>query len=77
MTDVEKLRRDVTDAQRRHAAAVAGVAGAEGRAAAAREDLRAAFGIETTAEAEGLLAELRGQVEERAAAVRAHLEAAR
>jgi hypothetical protein len=75
--DIEQLRRDVTGAQQRHAAAVSGVAGAEGRAAAAREDLKAAFGIETVAEAEALLEGLRRQIEERAAQVRAHLEAAR
>lgn len=77
MADIEQLRRDVTGAQQRHAAATAGVTGAEARAEAAREELKAEFGVGTVGEAEALLAQLRQQVEERAAEVRAHLEASR
>lgn len=40
------------------------------RAAAVREDLQAEFGVSTVAEARSLLADLEGQVEERAAEVR-------
>lgn len=76
-TDIEELRRDVTDAQRRHAAAVAGVTGAEARAEAVREELRAEFGVGTLEESRALLLRLRRQVDERAAEVRAHLEASR
>lgn len=77
MADIEQLRQDVTDAQRRHAAAAAGVTGAEARADALREELRAEFGVGTLGESQALLAQLRRQVDERAAEVRAHLEASR
>lgn len=48
----------------------------QARAAAVREDLQAEFGVSTAAEARALLAELRRQMDARAAEVREQLRLA-
>jgi len=73
---VAELREAVTGAQRRGAGAEARAAQAEARAASLREDLRAEFGVETTAAAREKLAGLDQQVEQEAAEVRRLLELA-
>jgi hypothetical protein len=75
-TDITALRADVTAAQRRHAAAVAGREQAAGRAAAAGEDLQREFGISSAADAALLATQLEAQVAAEAAAVRTALERA-
>lgn len=75
-TDITALRADVTAAQRRHAAAVAGREHAAGRASAAREDLQREFGVSTAEDAALLAAQLEAQVEAEAARVREALERA-
>ena len=74
---VAALRRDVTEAQRRHASASAQAAAAEARAAVARQDLEAGFGVTTVAQAREKLADLERQLEDKAAGVRRQLDLAR
>jgi len=73
---VARLRADVTAAQQRHAGADALARQAEARAAAAREDLQAEFGVSTVEEARAAAAALEGQLEAEAAEVRRQLELA-
>jgi hypothetical protein len=73
---VARLREDVTAAQRRHAGADARATQAEARAAAAREDMQAEFGVSTVPAARQRLADLERQLEEEAAGVREQLELA-
>jgi hypothetical protein len=70
---VTQLRGAVSAAQQRHARAVTGLTAAEARAAAAREDLQAGFGVSTVAQAEEKLAQLERDLEARAAEVRRQL----
>lgn len=74
--DIAALREQVTALQRRHAEASAGVQQAEARAAAARENLHAEFGVQTLDAARVLLADLERKVTEAAGEVRRQLERA-
>lgn len=60
--DIARLHKAAEAARVRHAGAAAGRDQAEARAAAAREDLQAEFGVITVAECRAMLAELDGQV---------------
>jgi hypothetical protein len=74
--EIAAIRRDQQDAQRRQATATAGQAQAEARAQAARDDLRAEFGVSTVEEARTALAGLRQRLEAEAAEVRRQLDLA-
>jgi rubrerythrin len=71
--DIARLRKDAAGARTRHARAEAELAQEEAKAAAAREDLRAEFGVSTTEEARALLAGLDAQIESEATEVRRKL----
>jgi hypothetical protein len=70
---IAALRRDETAARQRHARAEAGLVQAEARAAAAREDLQAGYGLSTVEECRAALAELDGQMAAEADRVRQQL----
>jgi hypothetical protein len=70
---IAALRRDVTAEQQRYAGAAAGLAQLEAQAAAARDDLRTEYGVETAAAARELQAGLNKELETEAAAVRRQL----
>lgn len=73
---VERLRADVTAAQRRHASAAVLEQKADARAATVREDLEAEFGVITVEDARKKLAALEQQLETEAAEVQRRLDLA-
>jgi hypothetical protein len=60
--DIARLHKAEADARQRFASATVRHGQEEARAAAAREDLQAEFGVTTVAECRAMLAELDGQV---------------
>jgi hypothetical protein len=73
---VTRYRQQAAAAQRRHAAATEGVAGADARAALTQEELTAEFGVDGLEQAQAMIASLEGQVRDEAAEVGRQLAAA-